>query len=44
MQAIPVVTIWVGVFPLAITKKLALAATLYIIAIFALLFRVRAPR
>ena len=44
VQAIPVVTVWVGVFPLAITRELTLAATLYIVAIFALLFRVRAFR
>lgn len=38
------VTVWVGVFPLAITPRLTLAATLYITAIFGLLFRVRAYR
>ena len=41
LQAVPVVTVWIGVFPLAITPKLSLAATLYLTALFALLFRVR---
>jgi hypothetical protein len=44
VQAIPVVTVWIGVFPLAITRELTLAATLYITSIFALLFRVRTTK
>ena len=44
VQAIPVVTVWVGVFPLAISRKLTLAVTLYITAILALLFRVRTTK
>ena len=39
MQAVPVVTVWIGIFPLAITPKLSLAATLYLSALFGLLFR-----
>lgn len=43
-QAVPAITVWVGVFPLAITRELSLAATLYMVGIFALLFRVRVFR
>lgn len=44
LQMVPVVAVWVGIFPLAITRKLALAVTLYMTAIYALLFRVRVTR
>jgi hypothetical protein len=44
VQAIPIVTVWIGVFPLAISRELTLAVTLYLSAIFALLFRVRTTK
>ena len=44
MQLVPLLMIWFGVFPVAISHELALAATLYIVSTFLILYRVRTWR
>jgi len=44
LAAVPLVTIWVGFFPLVVTRELALALTLYAASTQAMLYNVRTPR
>ncbi|KAK9846433.1 hypothetical protein WJX81_003716 [Elliptochloris bilobata] len=41
--SIPLLTIWIGVFPVALSKQFALALTLYSVAMNSLLYYVRVP-
>ncbi len=44
LAVIPVITIWLGVFPLVISRQLALALTILGVATNCLLYRVRTLR
>ena len=39
--ALPIITIWIGVFPIVISRELALAMTIYGVANYLLLYYVR---